>query len=95
MLWEWINELLRGVGIPEIEKHVSLGTASFAGATMEILWSVLRLKGEPPMTRFVAKEMATDHWFDISAARRDFGYTPRITMAEGTADLIENLRNSQ
>jgi nucleoside-diphosphate-sugar epimerase len=40
------------------------------------------------MTRFVAKEMATDHWFDISAARRDLGYHPLMTMAEGTAELI-------
>lgn len=95
LLWEWINELLRGAGIPEVEQHVSLGTASFAGRAMEILWRVLRLKGEPPMTRFVAKEMATDHWFDISAVRRDFGYAPRITMAEGTAELIRSLRNPQ
>ena len=40
------------------------------------------------MTRFVAKELATDHWFDISAAKRDLGYTPRISMAQGTTDLI-------
>jgi nucleoside-diphosphate-sugar epimerase len=40
------------------------------------------------MTRFVAKEMATDHWFDIAAARRDLGYQPRVSMAEGTAELI-------
>ncbi len=36
--------------------------------------------------------MATDHWFDISAARRDLGYTPRVTMAVGTAELIEHLK---
>ena len=92
MLWEWINELLRGAGIPEIKKHVSLNAAGFAGGAMEMLWRVLRLKGEPPMTRFVAKEMATDHWFDISAARRDLDYAPRISMAEGTAELIRSLR---
>ena len=95
ILWDWINELLRGLGMPEIKKNMSLTTASFAGGVLEILWRVLPLKGEPPMTRFIAHEMATDHWFDISAARRDFGYTPRITMSEGTADLIRNLRNAQ
>jgi len=94
VLWDWINELLRGVGLPEIRKHVSLGTAYFAGGMLETLWRVLPLKGEPPMTRFVAKEMATDHWFDISAARRDLGYMPRVTMAAGTADLIEHLKKS-
>ena len=92
VLWDWINQLLRGVGIPQIQKHVSLNTAYAAGAVMETLWRVLPLKGEPPMTRFVAKEMATDHWFDISAARRDLGYDPRVSMATGTAELIEHLK---
>ena len=93
ILWNWINELLRGVGAPEIKKRVSLKSASFAGGVMETLWRVLPLKGEPPMTRFVAKEMATDHWFDISAARNDLGYQPRVSMGAGTAELIERLRS--
>lgn len=94
ILWDWINQLLRGVGIPEITKHVPLPVAYAAGGLMEGLWRVLPLKGEPPMTRFVAKEMATDHWFDISAARRDLGYHPRVKMAKGTAELIEHLRRN-
>ncbi|MBI2813472.1 MAG: NAD-dependent epimerase/dehydratase family protein [Opitutae bacterium] len=94
VLWDWINELLRGVGAPEITKHVSLGTAYATGGVLELLWRVLPLQGEPPMTRFVAKEMATDHWFNISAARRDLGYAPRVTMAAGTAELITHLRRS-
>ncbi len=94
LLWDWINQLLRGVGIPEITKHVPLPVAYAAGGVMEALWRVLPLKGEPPMTRFVAKEMATDHWFDISAARRDLGYHPLVTMADGTAELIEHLRRN-
>jgi nucleoside-diphosphate-sugar epimerase len=92
ILWDWINQLLRGVGIPEITKHVPLSVAYAAGGLMEGLWRVLPLKGEPPMTRFVAKEMATDHWFDISAARRDLCYNPLVTMADGTAELIEHLK---
>lgn len=93
ILWDWINQLLRGVGAPEITKHISLGAAYAAGGVLEALWSVLPMKGEPPMTRFVAKEMATDHWFDITAASRDLGYSPKVTMAAGTAELIEHLNN--
>jgi 2-alkyl-3-oxoalkanoate reductase len=59
---------------------------------MEALWRTLPLKGEPPMTRFVAKEMATDHWFDITAARRDLGYHPLVTVEQGTAELIAHLK---
>lgn len=92
VLWDWINELLRGLGVPEITKHVPLGAAYAAGGLLETLWSVLPLKGEPPMTRFVAKELATDHWFKIDAARRDLGYSPRVTMAAGTAELLAHYR---
>ncbi len=92
VLWDWINQLLRGVGILEVTRHVPLPVAYAAGGLLEALWRLLPLQGEPPMTRFVAKEMATDHWFDISAARRDLGYHPLVTMADGTAELIEHYR---
>jgi nucleoside-diphosphate-sugar epimerase len=95
ILWDWINQLLRGVGLPEITKRVPLSVAYAAGGVLEGMWRVLPLKGEPPMTRFVAKEMATDHWFDISAARRDLGYHPLVTMADGTAELIAHLKRNQ
>ncbi|MDQ8200476.1 NAD-dependent epimerase/dehydratase family protein [Pelagicoccus enzymogenes] len=88
-LWDWINELLKNHDIPQIHRKVSLPTARHLGAAMEALWKTFKLKGEPPMTRFVASELAKDHWFDISAARRDLGYQPRITMAEGMHRLLE------
>jgi nucleoside-diphosphate-sugar epimerase len=92
VLWDWINELLRGVGLPAVTRRVSVGAAYRAGAVLEALWRVLPLRGEPPMTRFVAKELATDHWFPIDAARRDLGYAPRVTMAAGTAELLAHYR---
>ena len=95
VLWDWINGLLWGLGRPEIKKHISLRTACFAGGLLESLWRVLSLKGEPPMTRFIAREMATDHWFDISGARRDLGYQPRVSMGAGTAELIAQYKNMQ
>jgi nucleoside-diphosphate-sugar epimerase len=45
------------------------------------------------MTRFIAAELAKDHWFNITAARRDLGYVPRISMAAGTAKLIVDLKS--
>lgn len=92
VLWEWINALLRDVGEREVTKHISLGAASAVGAACEMLWRVLPLRGEPPMTRFVAAELAKDHWFNVSAARRDLGYLPRVSMAQGTEELIASLR---
>ncbi|MBI4625447.1 MAG: NAD-dependent epimerase/dehydratase family protein [Verrucomicrobia bacterium] len=91
-LWDWINDLLRGLGEPPITKHISLRAASAAGVLCEAAWHVLPVGGEPPMTRFVAAELAREHWFDLTAARRDLGYAPRVSMAEGTAELIEHLQ---
>lgn len=88
LLWDWINGLLTALGQPPVTKKISLGAASAVGAVCETLWRVLPLKGEPPMTRFIAAELAKDHWFNLAAARRDLGYTPRITMAQGTAELV-------
>jgi len=93
VLWEWVNQLLTALGEPPVTRHISLRTASAIGAVCEAAWRVLPLQGEPPMTRFIAAELAKDHWFSLDAARRDLGYTPRITMAAGTAELIASLRN--
>lgn len=94
ILWDWINGLLTALGEPPVTKKISLRTATTAGAVCETLWRLLPLKGEPPMTRFIAAELAKDHWFDLAAARRDLGYTPRITMAAGTAELVASLKRS-
>ena len=94
VLWDWINALLRALGEPPITKKISLGAASTIGAVCETLWRVLPVSSEPPMTRFIAAELAKDHWFDLTAARRDLGYAPRVTMAAGTAELVAALRKS-
>jgi len=91
-LWPWINELLQTQGIAPIAKSISLDKARRIGAILEGIWSILRLKGEPPMTRFIASELAKDHWFDISAAKRDLGYVPRVSMAEGMSRLLDSLQ---
>jgi nucleoside-diphosphate-sugar epimerase len=44
------------------------------------------------MTRFLARELSTAHWFDISAARRDFGYDPAVSIDEGLRRLREAMR---
>lgn len=94
-LWRWIDELLSALGRPPLPaRRVPLPLASALGAACEAAWTLFALGGEPPMTRFIAAELAKDHWFRIDAARRDLGYSPRITMAEGTARLVAHLRST-
>lgn len=82
-----INALLRCAGLPPETRCISRRTAHALGAVLEGIWRVFRLAGEPPMTRFIAEQMSTAHWFDLTAARRDLGYEPRVSFAEGLARL--------
>ena len=75
-LWDWINSLLERLDIPPLEKSISLSTAYRLGTVFEKLWKVTGRESVPPMTRFVAVEMARSHWFSIEAARKMLGFRP-------------------
>jgi len=84
---ELINGILATAGLLPIEKRVSGKMAYTAGAFFEMLYRCVGAKKEPPMTRFVARQLATAHWFDISAAQRDFDYQPLVSHREGLQRL--------
>jgi nucleoside-diphosphate-sugar epimerase len=85
--WEFINQILGLSGVPPIQRRISYGAAYAAGAALEGIWTLLGRTDEPRMTRFLAAQLATSHYYNIDAARRDLGYEPRISMAEGLRRL--------
>lgn len=92
VLWEWINDLLRRLNIPVIEKQISAKAAYRIGGACERIWRTFGLTSEPPMTRFVATELAKSHWFSIDAARRDLGYTPKVDLRAALDDVVAQLQ---
>ena len=84
---EIVNALLAAVGAPPVTRSLPFPVAYAIGIACEGLWTVLPLRGEPPLTRFLAEQLATTHWYDMGPARRDFGYVPRVTIAEGLRRL--------
>ena len=80
---EVVNAILAAAGLPPETRSVPLPLAEAAGAVLERVWRLLRRQDDPPMTRFLARQLATDHWFDIGAARRDLGYEPVVGLDEG------------
>ena len=84
---EIINRLLAATGTAPVEKKIAYPLAYAIGAGLEAVYALLKLHGEPPMTRFVAEQLATAHWYDIGAARRDFGYVPTVSIDEGLQRL--------
>ncbi len=89
-LWTWIDELLVAAGLPPVRRAISFEMAWRVGALMELAYWAGRRTSEPRMTRFLAAQLARSHYFDITAARRDFGYQPQISTAEGIRRLASD-----
>ena len=92
--WEWIDELLALDNQKPVTKSISLQAAWRIGSALELAHRALRIRSEPRMTRFLAAQLGTSHYFTIDRARRDFGYTPRITTEEGMRRLGEWLSST-
>jgi nucleoside-diphosphate-sugar epimerase len=90
-LWRWIDELLTLAGLPPVTKSVSSQVAFAAGAALEAIYAAGHLPGEPPMTRFLAKQLGGSHHYGIAKARNDFGYAPLVSVAEGMRRLEPEL----
>ena len=86
---EIIGKLLAALGIEVKIRAVPASIAMTAGTLCENTWRTFKLKGEPPVTRFSVEQLATAHWFNTTAAEKDFGYTPPTSIAEGLKILSE------
>lgn len=94
VLWDWLGNLFDGVGVPRPKRKLSLGVVRFLGWIMETAYTLLPLRGEPRMTRFLANGLAKSHWYDMGPAKRDFGYHIRVPMSEGTTATVTWLRDN-
>lgn len=86
---EVVNGILGAAGLPPETRSVPLQAALVAGFVLEGLHRLRPSANGPAMTRFIARNLAATHWYDISAARRDLGYEPKVSIAEG----LERLRS--
>ncbi len=93
--WGWINELLALDGLPPVARSISLANAYRAGAVLEAAYRLLGRRDEPRMTRFLALQLGTSHYFDIRRAEEDFGYSPQISTAEGMRRLAAELAKTR
>ncbi|MFO0597030.1 MAG: NAD-dependent epimerase/dehydratase family protein [Myxococcaceae bacterium] len=88
--WTMAERMLAAAGLGPITRSVPPGVAYAAGAMLEGVHWLFRLEKEPVITRFAASELAHAQWFDISAARKDLGYAPLVTVEQG----LERLKQS-
>jgi 2-alkyl-3-oxoalkanoate reductase len=87
---ELVARICAAAGVPVPTRHVPYPVARAGGAAAELVWAVLRRGDDPPMTRFLAEQLATAHWFDLRGTRAALGWEPTVGLDEG----FERLRAS-
>ncbi len=88
-LWMWINDLFHRLQVPLVTKQVGFKKAYLAGAVLEKIYLLLKKHDEPPMTRFLAEQLAKSHWFSIKKAQKDLGYAAPISTEQGMNRMVE------
>lgn len=82
-----IRELVEGIcvaaGVPFAPRDVPLEIARRVGSVIDRAWPRFGRDDEPPLTRFLADQLGTAHWFDTRPARDDLGWTPHVSIDEG------------
>lgn len=87
-LWDFINKMLAKAGVNPITNFVSFRIAFLMGGVLEFLFKIFGIKSpEPPMTRFIALQLAKSHYFSHENAKRDFNYQVIKTIDEGLEEL--------
>ncbi len=86
-----LNHILAAANLPPITRRIHPQLAYLAGATLEMVHRRFSPHREPIMTRFVARQLSTSHWFQLDRARQDLDYHPRISLEEGFRLLRESL----
>ena len=86
-IWDFVDGLLEASGVPPVRKSVSLRTALVAGWIFEKAHALSGAEGDPRMSPWIVRQLTSSRWFDISAARRDLGYEPRVSLEDGMRRL--------
>jgi nucleoside-diphosphate-sugar epimerase len=93
-----VGDLLAGIclaaGVAPPRWSVPAGLARAAGSAIERVWAIRPGSDEPPMTRFLAEQLSTAHWFDQRATRRDLDWTPTVSIDEGLRRLAAHYRSA-
>ncbi|MDR1520616.1 MAG: NAD-dependent epimerase/dehydratase family protein [Planctomycetota bacterium] len=78
--WDFINRLVTAAGFPEVRKSIPFPAAYAIGWLGEKTFALLKRREDPPMTRFLACQLARNHWFRVDRARRDLGWEPAVML---------------
>lgn len=92
-LWDWINNFLKLLGIKPVEKKIPESVAFFLAGLCELKHRIFTPKLEPKLTRFTVMQLAHDHYFDISAIKKDLTYQPIISSEEAIKKTLTSFQS--
>ncbi len=92
--WEIVDRMLAAAGLGPVTKRMPKRLAYALAAACEGIWTVFALTSDPPLTKFLVDTLTTSHWFDITAAKRDLGWKPKVKIEEGMERVAHWLKAS-
>ncbi|MCU1690547.1 MAG: NAD-dependent epimerase/dehydratase [Jatrophihabitantaceae bacterium] len=84
---EILERLCRAAGVGPPRRHVPYSAAYAAGTVIDAAWWIAKRRTTPPITRFLAQQLATAHWFDQRRTRELLSWTPRTSLDQGFEQL--------
>ncbi len=89
---EVLGRLCAAAGVDGPRGHLPLRVAALAGAVVERVWARFDRRDTPPLTRFLAEQLGTAHWFDQRRTRELLGWQPSVSLDQGFAELARSYR---
>lgn len=89
-----INKILAAAEISPVTKTIPVQLAYTLGMLLEAVYTIFSIKHEPIITRFVARQLACAHWYNLDAAKKDFAYHASVSIDEGMDKLKASLKLS-
>lgn len=88
-VWGFLNLLGKTFNTPAITKKINPKVLMRIGGLFDLIWKipVLARKVEAPLSRYAVGLLTYSSTFNISAAKNDFGYNPKVNQSTGMASL--------
>lgn len=82
-IWELVNRICDELNLPHPTRKISYKTANAAATVLEAIYTIIPTHPEPPLTRISVSMLANNTTLDISAAKNELGYQPKVSIDEG------------
>ena len=82
-----LARLCQAAAVPGPRGRVPFPAAWLAGGAAECVWALTGRRDTPPLTRFLAEQLATAHWFDQRRTHEALDWAPHVGLDDGFARL--------